>query len=358
MKELFAVDKKGNIKHWSVETQGSAVIVRHGRYLGKMQEKVTICEGKNIGKKNETSSEEQAALEAESKYKKQIDKCYRPTIEEAKTVGQVLPMLAQNFLNHGHRINWPCYVSRKLDGLRCLAKVDGDTVTFTSRGGKTYPVPEHIRKDLCDLSLSTNIKEFDGELYIHGMPLQDIVSCVKKPNPNSVRLEYHVFDIPEEGTWVERYSKLYRFVTRFSSSIRLVRSTIVANQEAAQTLLGMYMAEGYEGIMLRNNDGLYESNHRSADIQKWKIMNDLEAKVIHVDIDKLGEGILTCKTPTIPEFRCKMRGTHESRSFNEMKKLIGEWITVAYQTLTKEGVPQFPVGICVRECDENGQPVE
>ncbi|MFW3388479.1 UNVERIFIED_CONTAM: hypothetical protein RF648_21055, partial [Kocuria sp. CPCC 205274] len=112
-KELFALNKDGKFKHWIVEVEDDVITVRHGQLGGKMQEQITICTGKNIGRSNETTPEQQALLEAESKYNKQIDKCYRPTQEEAKSVGEVLPMLAKNYLDSGHRIKWPAFTSPK-----------------------------------------------------------------------------------------------------------------------------------------------------------------------------------------------------------------------------------------------------
>lgn len=360
-KELFAVDKNDNVKHWTVETNGAEIIVCHGRYLGKMQKKVTVCKAKNVGRANETTPAEQAILEAEAKYTKQIDKCYRATIEEARRVGQVLPMLAHNFLDHGHRISFPCYVSAKLDGVRCVATVDGDNVTLTSRGGKEYPCPEFIHDELVNLSYLTGINKFDGELYIHGTKLQHIVSAVKKPNDLTPKLKYHIFDLPNTDKWEDRWLKLKEIKTKHRlDHMEIVDCIKVENKLSAEMMLHKYMSQGYEGLMLRNLDGKYEYNHRSADLQKWKIMQDLEAKVLNVVEDKNGEGVLTCLMAGSKDktFDVKMRGTHEERLFANQKKLVGKWIVVIYQALTEAGLPQFPVGSHVRECDEKGNPID
>lgn len=359
-KELFAVDKNDKIKHWIVETDGADVVVHHGRYNGKMQTKRTTCKAKNVGRANETTPIEQAILEAEAKYTKQIDKCYRGTIEEAREVGQVLPMLAHNFLDHGHRISFPCYVSAKLDGVRCIATVDGTSVMLNSRGGKEYPCPEHIYDELVHLSYLTGITKFDGELYIHGTKLQHIVSAVKKPNEMTPKLVYSVFDLPSKLGWSKRWELLKDLKKQRLESVQVVDCVLVSNKAAAEVMLGQYMGQGYEGLMLRNIDGKYEYNHRSADLQKWKLMQDLEAKVVDVVEDKNGEGVLICEfksDKSYLQFKCKMRGTHEERLYAEQKKLIDSWITVIYQQFTEDGIPQFPVGAGVRECDDEGNPI-
>ena len=361
MKELYAIDKKGEVKHWTIEVLGDTIVVRHGKLGGKMQSKETTVKGKNIGKANETSPHEQASREAEAKYAKQLDKCYRPTIEEAKGVGEALPMLAHNYLQQSHRIVFPCDVSPKLDGVRCIATVINDEVTLHSRGGKTYDCPEHIRRELIVTARKSHIERFDGELYIHGLPLQDIISAVKKPNMNTLRLEFHIFDIPVQRTsWLERKNSLEVVKQACRLPLKVVSNVTVNNEDAARIFLTKYMNEGYEGLMLRNHRGVYEFNHRSPNLQKWKLMNDAEALVISVEEDLNGEGVLTSRMAGTKDkfFKCKMKGDHDFRLFANQKGLVGQWITYKYQALTNDGLPQFPVGLYVRECDGNGKPIE
>jgi len=144
------------------------------------------------------------------------------------------------------------------------------------------------------------------------------------------------------------------------SLIEIVRNVQVNNETAARIFLDTFINDGYEGMMLRNLRGVYEFNHRSANLQKWKLMDDAEAFVTGVEIDKNGEGVLICrmKGTTDKEFRCKMVGSHEERIFDKQKLLVGKWITYKYQALTADGLPQFPVGLRVRECDSEGNPIE
>ncbi|MGL5565314.1 MAG: hypothetical protein ACRDC4_06230, partial [Plesiomonas sp.] len=72
MKTLFGKDTKGGIKQWSISVESNVITVMHGKLGGKMQTKFTVCEGKNIGRANETTPWQQAQAEAESKYKKQL----------------------------------------------------------------------------------------------------------------------------------------------------------------------------------------------------------------------------------------------------------------------------------------------
>ena len=362
---LYGKSKSGKVKEWKVWTEGNQVVISHGYIDGKKSLKVTTCEPKNVGRSNETTGEEQAFSEAKSRWNKQVDKCYRESVEECLTVGELLPMLAHDYTKVGHRMVYPCYISAKLDGVRCLANVTLAGVTLTSRGGKKYPVPEHIKRGLIDLIVRLGVNEItlDGELYIHGMQLQDIVSCVKKPNKNTPLLKFYIFDVPSDKPWNLRNMDLELWIGAhvldgFMPGLEIVVNEIVDNEAQARDLLMSYMEAGYEGIMLRSFEGLYEFNHRSSGLMKWKEFQDIEAYVLDVAEDRLGEGVLHVKLQSGVEFDCKMRGTHEERLVTEQAKLIGKWITVRFQQYTKDEVPQFPVGVCVRDCDKDGNPIE
>lgn len=366
---LYAIAKTGKVKQWVVSVEDNIIIVEHGYTDGKKQIQTTVCKGKNKGRANETTDAQQALSEAESKWNKQYDKCYRESVDEARRVGELLPMLASDYTKVGHRINYPCDVSVKLDGVRAIADIGsnglGFDVALTSRGGKAYPVADHIDSQLAMLSSSTGIDRLDGELYIHGLALQSIVSCVKKENENTKDLCYYIFDIPvKDMEWKDRkilLQDLHKHIENNKSwypNICIVENFTVDNEESARHYMDEFINQGFEGMMLRNLNGKYEFNHRSANLQKWKDFKDCEAFVRRVIPDKLSEGVLEVSLPNGVTFKCKMKGTHEERLFAIQEKHIGKWVTVKYQDLTEDGVPQFPVGISLRICNENGEPIE
>lgn len=363
---LFSIAKTGKVKQWDVSVKENIITVEYGYTDGKKQIQTTLCKGKNKGRSNETTDEQQALSEAKSKWNKQYDKCYRETPDEARSVGELLPMLANDYTKVGHRIKYPCHVSMKLDGVRAIAEIKEEyKVALTSRGGKNYPVPKHIEDQLSMLSSSTGVPKFDGELYIHGLQLQSINSCVNKENENTKDLCYFIFDIPVKNLrWEDRNDRLLAVLQhvkdnkKWYPNIHIVRNFLTENEEEARKFMDDFIQKGYEGLMLRNLDGKYEFNHRSADLQKWKDFKDCEALVRHVVPDKLSEGVLVVELPDGIEFRCKMRGTHEERLFEVQQEHVGKWVTVKYQALTEDGIPQFPVCIGVRNCNERGEPLE
>ena len=58
MKILYSKDSKGELRVWSIYTEGPEVVVKHGKLGGKIQEKRYAAEGKNQGKANETTPEQ------------------------------------------------------------------------------------------------------------------------------------------------------------------------------------------------------------------------------------------------------------------------------------------------------------
>jgi DNA ligase-1 len=115
-----------------------------------------------------------------------------------------------------------------------------------------------------------------------------------------------------------------------------------------------FIAEGYEGAMLRNSNGPYKQNNRSSDLQKYKEFQEEEYKI--VDFTQ-GEGrdegtvIWICEIADGTRFNVRPRGTVEHRKdlFNNASKSIGSALTVIFQELSKFGVPRFPVGKSIRD---------
>lgn len=369
---LYGVDKKGGVKQWSVWSDNGVVYVEHGKYGGKLQVKETVCEAKNVGRSNETTPEQQAESEAQSKWEKQYKKYYRRDIEEARALTTEGVMLAQDYTKKPHYLEDNFDASPKLDGLRVKSVYDQDKAdcvaldgaVWLSRGGETYPVPIHLNESLKLLHERTGLPMLDGEAYIHGIKLQKIQSCVKKPNDLTPRVTFQIFDVPMLGkTWRERLEVLMTVVKPVIEELGIqefidIVPYVPCKKEELDDLLKEYLKGGFEGVMMRNLLGEYEfQNKRSNDLLKYKIMKDSECKVIDCTEDKNGEGVLLCEWKGV-KFELKMKGSHESRLFEKQKHLIGEWVNFKYQDTTEDGIPTFAVGRYVRKCDENGNPLE
>jgi hypothetical protein len=113
-----------------------------------------------------------------------------------------------------------------------------------------------------------------------------------------------------------------------------------------------YVAAGYEGIMLRNHDGVYESGKRSADLQKYKEFFDDEFRITNVVEDKNGNAMLVVwDTVAGAYFDCGCGDFAERKhQLENPKQYVGKALTVKYQNRYKDSrLPQFPTGVRIRE---------
>lgn len=354
--KLYGLDSKGEIKEWSVEVVGAEMIVRHGKLGGKIQEKRTTAKAKNVGRANETTPEEQAQKEAKAKWTKQKDKSYcedKDQIEPLKN-----PMLAHDFHKQGHRIKFPCDGQPKLDGVRCLASMKDGKVVFKSRGGKEYQVPPHLQEELQEVFMLVPDMILDGEIYKHGLPLNEISSAIKKPNDNTSQLEFWIFDLADESLgWPERYDLLTEMYLFEMDYVHLVDTVIVHKPEDAHEYHDVFVEDGYEGIMLRNLCGAYRFDHRSADLQKLKIFKDAEYEIVEIYESTDGLGMFRCLAPDSDDPDDKTFGVTPAWSHARRKAMldepqdfyVGKMLTVKYQQMTKHLKPQFGTGVNIRE---------
>jgi DNA ligase 1 len=356
----------GKTKLWSIEVchrDGCGVIVTtHGYKDGKMQvsEKV-ITEGKNIGKKNETSPFDQAVAEARTAWTKKRESSYAPIDEEVdeevsrgKGIDDSvpLPMLAHDYNKRGKSIQFPCFVQKKFDGTRCVGVPQKG---LFSRNRKSYPHMEHIVAELNRLPPTMIL---DGELYSDTLTFQEIVGLVKRETlkagdeEKQQQIQFHVYDLINDMPYVQRYANLQMLFRRYKfKHLVLVKTEHCESEEKMKEMHAQYVTDGYEGIMLRNKDGLY-ANNRSIHLQKYKEFFDMECDIVGF---KEGEGaeagcvIWICELDG-KTFACRPRGTREEREelFEKGADFIGNQLTVRYQEKTDDGLLRFPVGIAIR----------
>jgi ATP-dependent DNA ligase len=306
-----------------------------------------LVEGKNTGKKNETSDEEQASLEFDSMCKKQRDKGYTEAGVKSKVLS--LPMLAQKFQDSSHRIEWPAFVQRKYNGMRCL--YDGKKAW--SRGGKDIlaTVFKHLEFD-------TKGYITDGEIILKGNPaLQTTISAVKKYRPElSENLEYHIYDIVDETLPFSARTNIVQDLVKAANNpfiIDVPTYTVETPQDVIVRQV-QFVKEGFEGTIIRNKHGKYHIGQRSADLQKFKDFQDAEFKIVDV-VEGGGSfsecAIFVCDNGKGILFNCVPEGTIELKKeyFKNRKKLIGQNLTIRFFEMTNDKIPQFPVGVSIRE---------
>lgn len=377
----------GKAKLWRIrcEQRGEVgvIITEHGYEDGKilLSEKV-VSAGKNIGKKNATTAFQQACMDARAAWQKKKDAGYcesacgvaggagrsdtRAPIElptsrarAAATDEIPLPMLALDYNKRGKSIQFPCFIQRKYDGTRCVATESG----LFSRNRKAYPNLGHIREEIVRICRAYPGIILDGELYSRTLTFQEIVGLVRRETletgdiERQTQISFYCYDIIDTGaTFQQRLNKMME-ILRICRGLRYVRFVMTEKCVKSADLKAkhdQYVAEGFEGIMLRNADGMYRTGVRSADLQKYKEFQDSEFEVVgFTEGEGLEAGCVVwqCRSSKGPTFACRPRGSHEERRdlYRRAKDFVGKKLTVRYQELTDDGLPRFPVGIAFRD---------
>jgi len=354
--ELYHLGKNGALYSWKIWVEGDTIYSDTGQVNGKRVLSVKKATPKNTGKANATTASEQALKEARAMHKHKVTRKYSLSPSEAQEE-EIQPMLAQDFEKRKNKnVVYPCDFQPKLDGARALARWDGDKVILTSRGAREWLVPQHINRELEKFLPKDCI--LDGELYIHGEDFQDLMSWTKRNQPDTAKLEYHVYDMPmvngeDSLSWTERFAALSDFYTNNFNKfdkVKLVPTYTCTSEQGVYDAHNDAVAQGYEGGIVRLWEGQYTYGYRSYDLLKVKAFQDGEFKVIGV---KTGKGkfekaaIWVCVDSRGEEFDVtpKCTQSEKERYLLEADKYIGKMLTVEFNGFTDDRkVPRFGRG--------------
>lgn len=102
---LYGVDANGKKRMWRCWTERDTVYREHGLVEGKKITSSRTFKGKNIGKKNETTADEQAWVEANKEWIKYLDKKYTPSKNDK--IGNVMmgKIVSAKVESGGHNVN-------------------------------------------------------------------------------------------------------------------------------------------------------------------------------------------------------------------------------------------------------------
>lgn len=386
---LYALSKTGAIRVYNIvvtidnENKTATITTTKQSKIGGKEtiDTYTFDKGVNIGKANETTYLEQALLEAESRFRKQKDLGYseempsNDTIYNTDASGNMKPMLAISY--DETKIQFPCVCQPKYDGVRCLTFEDENgEIHLLSRKGKEYNIP-HIKQWASE---HKHLLPLDGEIYNHKeLTFQEIVSAVKKESEITSQLSYVVYDIPVENM---KFASMTTFpyvcsdyetdcTMVYPGSNRLYRLCIIDGlpDKGSIKISGWRICnsfddikhyhdecveDGYEGIIIRNIDGIYEFGFKSNNLIKYKEFVDDEFDIVDV-VEATGRdagtAVFVCITKNGKKFNVKPKGDKKLRSeyFSNREKYINKKLTVKYQGLSDDGIPRFPSGIAIRD---------
>ena len=375
--KLFSKTKNGKIQQWSIEVEDNRYRTHEGLLDGIITtSKWTECQGKNIGRSNETSPNEQVESQARSLIQRKIDNGYRETIEELEDgKGFFESMLAHKWSGE---LKETTIIQPKLDGMRCIVTRDG----MFSRNGKPIVGAPHIFREIQQRMIFNWYPDLviDGELYNHEFKndFNEIISHARKSKPtdedlylSEQKLQYHIYDCmflsEPKSTFLERFYKINDIIIneapgrdiQAKNKLKMVETTVFKNDSSIDRIHEIdnwyqkYLEEGYEGQMIRFNSP-YE-NKRSKNLLKRKEFIDQEFEILDIEEGSGNRsgmmGRIHFKTTEGRAFTASSRGNEDYyRSLLIDKHMyIGKMATVRYQNMTPDGSPRFPVVIAVRD---------
>lgn len=278
------------------------------------------------------------------------------------------PLLAHVY--EPRRITYPCYVQPKLNGIRALYQ----SGNFQSRDQLPFPkgLLDHLAKPLLQSFAPEVI--LDGELYVHGWPLQRINAAVtpvrQQPTEDTLKVEYHVFDTVD-------FTKSFQCRSPWFThdQIKPVATYFVDRVEMADEMYAQWVSEGYEGMMYRLGDCPYTVPKMvSSEGSRWKVpttksrfLSDKDNRCWHLlkrkdwqddefeyyaSVEGIGKlqgtlGSLICLTKDRKHFNVGSGLTDSERQHYWQNPPIGRLVKVKYLCLSTDGIPLNPTILAI-----------
>lgn len=401
IKYLFTKDAGGKFRYaviecfeeWNPLAKGFVIQRSYGVVRGKNILSPTIVVDRP--KQNRTWKE-QYTLQFNSEVKKFIDKGYKevdkhpneiPEEKLSEIFGEVKmrlgstvkPMLAKKESDIKNRkiFDKEWYISRKINGVRCLIYYDGKVKT-ASRGATNYdlaiihiishPLIEEFFKNHPDAIL-------DGEIYKHepGIYTLNKISGICRTQStvdDGKDLEFYWYDIVDlKSPFKDRFQTMKEWakelkLTEFEPSreldeetlhIQFVPQQVVKGFDNMKKLHDEWVNDGWEGAVIRNPDSVYKPGSRGNDWIKIKVYIDAEYPIKGISEGLREEDMcFILETPSGQQFKCKPMGDRAQKQWyrEHIDELIDKKLTIKYFEMSGvEGsdIPQQPIGICIRD---------
>jgi len=358
---LYKRTSTGAIQEWTIEVIGNTFVTKSGQVGGVIKEsKPTTCIGKNIGKANESSPEQQALIEAQAKFDKQLKSKYKLDVDDIDTQTFISPTLASPLKARKKPIVFPAFVQIKYNGVCCI--IDNEFGS-RSRNGEIFYNIKHINKELESFFEKNPDVVLHGELYNYDLRrnlnrLVELVAVTRKEKDLTPELiseskrivQFWVYDGYIKGKESEPYKKR---IVDIQSLIRGMRyifiapTHVVKNEEDIKKHFDAALEDGQEGVIVKMIKMPY-LHKKNTDIIKYKEKDSAEYKVVRF-IEGNGNWTGCAKKAT-----CLLENgeTFESNIYGDMPFLkyvlenqdeyLNKIYTVDFQCLSEYDVPQLP----------------
>lgn len=275
-------------------------------------------------------------------------------------------------------LRWPMFGSPKMDGIRCVV------LNGVAYSKKMKPLPNQHLQSWAKLNKKW-LQSMDGELTIGGhdnatynRSMSGIMS--RDGTPDFV---FTVFDMMGDGGYTSRLAELKRCLGWISSArVKLCPMKLLQNEKTMHEYEADCLAKGYEGIMLRNRDGIYKfgtSTMREQYLLKLKRFDDDEAVIVgykermhntnEATINEVGQvkrssakagkvgrgdlGALVCVWNGVQfEIGGGYDDAERARLWSVRETLPGQHVKFKYQPAGVKEAPRFPQYLGLRHPDD------
>ena len=258
------------------------------------------------------------------------------------------------------RLGDSCFSQTKLNGERArVSWFHGEPVLLSSYGNE-FKFLQHI-KEAITASFGYNQEPLDGELYVHGWSRERIHSaCSRKvnENPDTPKLEYHIFDYKSgQSQWQRIHSLVVKKdLGCFNWPLVYVPYKIIstAPQDWMEQVYE-YTQAGYEGAIFRSPLHSYEEK-RSKGMLKFKPTESDTYRILGISeaISKEGNpkamiGSFQVSGDDGTEFSVgagKLSHLERERLWRVKESLPGKDLLVKHEMIkTKGGIPLCAVAV-------------
>lgn len=359
---LKKTSENGAVQEWKAAVDQNRVTYDWGQEGGKRQKKTVVFkEGKNVGKKNETSPAEQCLFEVENKIRKKIEQegfelivgklttVHKTAIKTHTDVPKV--MLAAKYEEHKKKIDCLEWIiaQAKLDGNRCSVNIK--TCKMYSRARKeilSIPGLAEFVKEAC--KKLPDVVWVDGELFSDEITFNEIQSIIRKSKSIDIekasKIKFNMFDYMTQESCKVRMDKIAKGVQE-NERVKIVESYTIHPNEIKKWH-DKFVEEGHEGLIIRMMDKPYE-HKRSHGLLKYKMFQDEEFKVVGFKSEKNNPnelGAVTCVMKDGQTFNARPKMTKPERDeiWKNQDNYLGKMATIKFQEKDeKTGIPRFPV---------------
>ena len=278
------------------------------------------------------------------------------------------------------------YCSNKLDGQRVFCLRDHDKWSKYSRAGdylgNEIHTLGHWDEELEQYYEKTGMNFFDGEIYKHGMIFEDITRLVRSSvnKKDATNLEYHIFfagktmdlaaSSKENSIMGVPPNTLYEVFKRCKYLVGVKQKIISNNEDLIYEHIDQAVGEGYEGVVLRSTEIIYDFKRGNNLIKakKSKLSGTIEYTDVYVEDIEYGEMVIrengreevenlpVALWVCLPEDEnCKKMKVGSGFSLEQRREwadeealVVGQMIEVEYQGMGSKGSMRFPRFLRVR----------